>query len=147
MNNLVQAMKFVEERANCKIDFTISKNGYYWWWGKNATGGRYIWIAGNSPTMICHELGHILAGHATDPISKISSLIRELDAWRVGEALQYKFSIPFDGGIFSDGIDTYIYDLMGSDESPSFKWLSQLFGDKKEENQHDSLETVSVEAC
>lgn len=131
VNSLVQAMRFVEEKTNCKIDFKIDNRGYYWWWGKRANGERYIWIAGDSPTMICHELGHILAGHAINPISKISSLIRELDAWRAGEALQYKFGIPFDEDIFGNGIDTYIYDLMGSDESPSYTWLTQLLGNKE----------------
>jgi hypothetical protein len=63
------------------------------------------------------------------PVSLISMLLRELEAWRCAECLHDRFDVRFDEDVFDEGLGSYIIDLIASDERPSFEWLAQLIGE------------------
>jgi hypothetical protein len=90
---------------------------------------KIAYIYFNNPTQAIHELGHMIGTPGPRPVSKISILLRELEAWRCAEYLHDRFCVRFDEDVFDEGLGSYIADLIMSDECPSFEWLAQLIGE------------------
>ena len=129
---LKDVISYVEEKTNYLIFIKGFRDG------KLLTGTcrmddekvlNVAFVYGKSPGEVLHELGHLLATPGVRPISLISQLLRELTAWQCAENLHYRFGIPFNVRTFDEGLGSYIFELVASEECPSFGWLSQLLGE------------------
>lgn len=125
MNNLDRAIEHVEDQTGMTIQLYVGDGQYLKCWiGDQLT----VHVKGSNPTMILHELGHVVLDHGFPPVNLLDCLLGELDAWRVAECLAYKFDIPFCDETYAEGIDTHIYNLIDTMWDPGHAFLCQLFG-------------------
>lgn len=132
----------IKERLAPVVAYTEKETGYLIYLkgeqdGRLVTGtvemdGRTLKVAYvyfKNCTEAIHELGHLLATPGPRPVSLISQLLRELEAWRCAEYLHDRFGVRFDTQTFDEGLGSYILELVASEECPSFEWISQLIGE------------------
>lgn len=129
MNDKVeQAIKFCEEKTGYQITYNGEGDGRLIT-GLAKDGRKLAYIYGDGESQLCHELGHLICDQGIRPVSKIALVIREMEAWRAGEALMHKFDMEFDVDCFDMGFGTYLFDLLMDEQCPSVEWVSQLIGE------------------
>ena len=132
----------IKNKLETVVSYTETLTGYMIFL-KERNGGRLLtgtveidgdthniaYVYFNDISQALHEMGHLLSTPGPRPFSKISLLLRELEAWRTAECLADKFNLEFDEESFDEGFSSYLFDLIVSEERPSFEWLSQLIGE------------------
>lgn len=128
---LAPVVAYVEEQTGYLIFLKDRGDGMLRIGTVNIEGSTHkiAYVYFNNPTQAIHELGHLIGTPGPRPVSLISMLLRELEAWRCAECLHDRFDVRFDEDVFDEGLGSYIIDLIASDECPSLQWLSQLIGE------------------
>lgn len=132
-NQLVSVVAYIEKKTGYKITLKHRSEGKLLTGTIKCSRVKVAYVFFADTTQALHELGHLLAYSTgtsrVKPVSKLGMLFRELEAWTIAEKLSYSFNLPFDTQSFDMGFSAYLFDLINSQECPSFEWLSQLIGE------------------